>query len=228
MTTTETQTFETANGQAEQQQEEEQHEVLLPPDLADAIDGLDALTKRLRKGVEAKSEGEKQLKRWIANHQQEALARIFVLFGQGFTETYRLAAHANGLAAQLHADQATFRSFVLTRFRALGIETNAPLIDGDVSEEQIDDVRRDLAQLGLVLARRFPEDQELNDLFANLAGHFADLLGQDDLLADPDDGDDDDDDDDHDDDDDDDDGDRGDEKTDPVAPTQPPTDKPSN
>lgn len=165
MTETEKQTYETADGHAERSDGARQ-QIMLPPQLVDAIGALTEASKELRKGVRVKSDDAKQLKRWMANHQSEALIDLFLVLSQGFQETW-------SLAQEIGQDLMALRSFVLPRLRQL---EQGALFDGALDEELVEPLRKALADLALHIAEHYPEDDKIDALVTRVGETLTALV----------------------------------------------------
>jgi hypothetical protein len=181
----EPQTFETASGQAQQQGAAPPpgQELMLPPQLKNALDKFRSSTRSLRKGFKPTTPDGKALKQQLTNYVLPEAEQALLTLAQAFVETYNLVAY-------VQADQTQLREHVLTRIGGV------PLVDGNVSEEQIAATRRALAELGLALAAEELDRNKLNDAFGEVVACFNDLLDIDLTPYDDDEDDDEDDDDD--------------------------------
>ncbi len=159
----ETQTFDTAGGQASPAQPEPQAEIVFPPQIAEALDKYRGAVKRLRKQFRPSSPDGKAIKQELTNYVLPEVEGAFLILAQAFVETFQLFSY---LQADFHA----LREHVLPR---LG---GSPLVDGDVSEEQITDTRRAFAQLGLLIAQPEIDREAVNDAFNELLACFNELL----------------------------------------------------
>ena len=158
----ETQTFDTAGGQAAPAQEQPQ-EVMLPPQIAQAIDQLRGAQKRLRKQFKPQDAAGKALKQELTNYLLPQVEATLLILSQAFVETYQLFSY-------MQADFTQLREHVLANMGG------APLVDGNVSEEQIAATRRAFAQMGLLLAQPELDHEQLNEAFSELLACFNDLL----------------------------------------------------
>jgi hypothetical protein len=177
---TETQTFETSGGQAAPAQQTQ--EMMLPPQLKERFDALRVAIKHLRKEFKPTTAEGKKIKQELSNFVLPEMEAAFLILGQAFTETFQLFSY-------LQADFQQMREHVLSRVGG------APLVDGNVSDEQIADTRRALAQIGLLLAQDELDRDALNEAFNEVLACFNDMLDIDLSPYDDDDRDEDDDDD---------------------------------
>lgn len=183
---TESQTYETGRGVAEQVDDDDRsYELELPPALAEGIEKLEAADKRIRKLWKPTSKEGQELKRLLTNHVLDAVNDLFRLYGQAFMETYQFTAQVNGQHRQAI-------EHILRRMRAAGIDVGVVPASGEgLAEEQIPVVRAALADLALLVADKHGGDDELNDALERVSAALSSLLG---AVDDEDDGDPDDDD----------------------------------
>lgn len=155
----ETQTYDTDNGQA---QRRDVHELRLPPALLERFEALQKASQRLRK-VRAQSEENKLLKRELTNRFVPELESLLAVTLQAFTETFELV-------AWVRAQHEALREHVAVR---LG---STPLTAGQVSEEQLAETRRALANLGLQIEQANLDRDKLREHYAEVVACFNDLL----------------------------------------------------
>lgn len=152
-----------SGGASESLDDEEDYE--LPPAFEQLVDELKASRKRLLK-EKAFDRGD-QLKQFLGQFLIPQMQQIVELLGDAYLETYEMAA---GTASSV----ARFQRTAFHHFKELGVKI-------DPSEAMPVDSLEKLQQafyvLGALLAKKLPEDREMQDTYNLCMDAISDLVG---------------------------------------------------
>ena len=137
----------------------------LPPALEQLVEELSAGRKRLLK--EKSFDRADQQKQFIAQFIIPQMQQIIELLGDAYMETYEMAA---GTASS----SARFQRTALHHFKELGVKVD---VAQGYPSDALEKLQQALYVMGSMLAKKLPNDREMQDVYNTCMSGVAELIG---------------------------------------------------
>jgi len=165
---TDKQEIQAGQGRPSAQVPEDNAAVPIPPAFVELQQQLEGDRRKLLKDTPNDPAG---IKKFVANFLIGRLQEIIQTFGMGVTEAYTLAAGAT-------TDLTRMRSYMLNKLVELGAEVDQNVLYGSLPESLIERVGTALANLGLELQEKLPNDEETQRRFNELHDALSEIFGR--------------------------------------------------